>query len=105
MLTETKMIQCDHKALFVTFVNKPMENKITKNSLNLWQRIILRKVIVVGFVRESVILMTSRLNEFSLSVRRAFLVARRIVANENYCLFFPDKDREKYAILDCDGEK
>ena len=62
-------------------------------------------IILAGFVRESVILMTSRLTEFSLSVRKVFLVARRIVANENYCLFFPDKDRKKYAILDCDGEK
>ena len=49
--------------------------------------------------------MTSRFTKFSISVRKVFLVARRIVANENYCLFFPDKDREKYAILDCDGEK
>ena len=65
----------------------------------------LEYIILVGFVRESVILMTSRFTEFSISVRKVFLVARRIVANENYCLFFPDKDREKYAILECDGEK
>ena len=62
-------------------------------------------IILVGFVRESVILMTSRFTEFSISVRKVFLVERRIVANENYYLFFPDKEREKYAILDCDGEK
>ena len=51
-------------------------------------RITLRNVILVGFVRESVILMTSRFTEFSISVRKVFLVARRIVTNENYCLFF-----------------
>ena len=45
-------------------------------------------IILVGFVRESVILMTSRFTEFSISVRKVFLVARRIVTNENYCLFF-----------------
>ncbi len=45
-------------------------------------------IILVGFVRESVILMTSRFTEFSKSVRKVFLVARRIVTNENYCLFF-----------------
>ena len=61
-------------------------------------------IIPVGFVRESVILMTSRITEFSISVRKVFLVARRIITNENYCLF-SDKDREKYAILKCDGEK
>ncbi len=44
-------------------------------------------IILVGFVRESVILMTSRFTEFSKSVRKVFLVARRIVTNENYCLF------------------
>ena len=48
-------------------------------------------IILVGFVRESVILMTSRFTEFSISVRKVFLVARRIVANENYCLFFLTK--------------
>ena len=57
-------------------------------------------IILVGFVRESVILMTSRFTEFSISVRKVFLVARRIITNENYCLFFPDKYREKYAILE-----
>ena len=45
-------------------------------------------IILVGFVRESVILMTSRFTEFSKSVRKVFLVARRNVTNENYCLFF-----------------
>ena len=44
-------------------------------------------IILVGFVRESVILMTSRFTEFSISVRKVFLVARRIVTNENYCFF------------------
>ena len=49
--------------------------------------------------------MTSRFTEFSVSVRKVILIARRIVTNENYCLVFTDKDREKYAILVCDGEK
>ena len=63
-------------------------------------------IILVGFVRESVILMTSRLTEFSLSVRKVFLVARRIAANENYCLFFLTKiGRNMLDFLDCHGEK
>ena len=58
------------------------KNNVTPTIVRLWELL---------FSWRNVILMTSRFTEFSVSVRKVILVARRIVTNKNYCLFLLTK--------------